>query len=263
MPHGFYSLIQYVPDSERAEGANVGVLVFSPQVEPQIVAVHSARPPHLRELCKQPPNDRELGSLMRSLAQRLRNDAPSDLPTFIKALGREAGKLRAITPRAVPVTDLHTTASELCQRLVGEAQTRDRTPKKIPEIEALRNEPGMAQVIRPNVTVPLAGRVLQASYEWVNGKPNVVVNTRLRDDNTATDTAIQWGGKGHLLRDNPADGISRQLAVVTTIDSKVSPRVREHIAAVFREFHVEWVRPDTMDEYIARIRREAHPVEDV
>lgn len=258
MRHGFYSLIQFVPDSERAEGANVGVLVFCPEVKPGIVAAHSARPPHLRDLCKQPPTERELAQLISSLEQRLRNDSPSDLPAFIKALGREAGKLRAISPRAVPMVDLPTTAQELCSRLVGEAPHRERSPRQIPAIEALRDEPGMADLIQRGGEVPVAGKIIKPSYVWQNGKPNVVVNTRLRDDQSATEAAYQWGAKGHMLLEKPVDATPRQLAVVTTIEKQVTPKARDEIGAIFKEFAVDWVRPDTLDAYVGRIRREVH-----
>ena len=261
MRTGFYSLIQYVPDGERAEGANVGVLVFCPESDERIVAVASSRPPHVRDLCRQhSPDEQELEHLVRSLERRLRSDAPSDLPSLIKALGREAGKLRAITPRAVPVTDPHATAQDLCRRLVGEVPHRERTLATIAEIEALRSEPGMADIIRTGVSVPIAGKTLRASYEWTNGKPNVVVHTRLRDDRTAADAACEWGGKGHLLLERPADKISRKLAVVTRIDPQVSDQIRREIGGIFQEFKVDWIPSEDLPAYVDRIRREAHAV---
>lgn len=259
MTHGFYSLIQYVPDHERAEGANIGVLVFCPQAADRVAAAWSPRPPHLRDLCRQDaPSEQDLGDLVQRLERRLHQDSPADLPGLIKALGREAGKLRLVTPRAVPVADLRETAQDLCRRLVGEVQHRERMPGKIAEIEALRAEPGMAEIIRTGVTVPVAGKMLRASYEWTNGKPNVVVHTRLRDDRTAADAACEWGGKGHLLLERPADTIPRKLAVVTRIDANVSDRARKDIGSIFEEFAVDWIPSENLPAYVARIRREAH-----
>lgn len=261
MSHGFYSLIQYVPDSERVEGANIGVLVFCPHASQCVATAWSIRPPHLRDLCHQhAPNEHDLGNLVQSLERRLQGDAPADLPSFIKAMGREAGKLRLITPRAVPVEDLQKTAQDLCLRLVGESQHRERMPSKIAEIEALRQESGMANIIRTGITVPVAGKILRPSYEWTNGKPNVVVHTRLRDDRTAADAACEWGGKGHLLLERPSDKIARKLAVVTRIDAQVSDRTRTEIGNIFREFKVDWIPSEQLPAYVERIRREAHIV---
>ncbi len=260
MLHGFYSLIQFVPDIERAEGANIGILVFSPQSNPSILAIHSSRPPHLRNLCQNLPSERDLQQLMQSFEQRLRNDAPTDLPTLIKALGREAGKLRAVTPRAVPVADMRATATDLCARLVGEALHRDRLPRKIAKIEALRKEFGMADIIQSGVSVPLAGKSFRAPYVWVNGKPNVVVNANIRDNQSAAETAILWGGKGDLLLNSPADGVSRKLAVVTKISPGVSTDMRKSVGSIFENFAVDWIRPDTLDDYVDRIRDEAHSI---
>lgn len=259
MIHGFYSLIQYVPDHERAEGANIGVLVFCPQAAERVVAAWSLRPPHLRDLCRRDaPSEHDLGDLVQRLERRMQQDAPADLPGMIKAMGREAGKLRLVTPRAVPVADLRETAQDLCRRLVGETQHRERMPGKIAEIESLREEPGMAEIIRIGVSVPVAGKMLRASYEWTNGKPNVVVHTRLRDDRTAADAACEWGGKGHLLLERPADKIPRKLAVVTRIDAAVSERARKEIGGIFREFAVDWIPSEQLPAYVARIRKEAH-----
>ena len=259
MSHGFYSLIQYVPDHERAEGANIGVVVFCLQGSERVAAARSGRPPHLRDLCgRDVPTEQELGDLVQRLERRLQQDTPSDLPGLIKAMGREAGKLRLVSPRAVVVTALRETAQDLCRRLVGESLHRERMPRKIAEIEALREEPGMADIIRTGVTVPVAGKVLRASYEWTNGKPNVVVHTHLRDDRTAADAACEWGGKGHLLLERPADKIERKLAVVTRIDAQVSERTRKEIGSIFREFKVDWIPSENLPAYVDRIRREAH-----
>lgn len=261
MRTGFYSLIQYVPDGERAEGANVGVLVFCPESDERIVAVGSSRPPHVRDLCRQDsPDEQELEHLVRSLERRLRSDAPTDLPSLMKALGREAGKLRTITPRAVPMTNLQETAQDLCRRLVGEAPHREPRLSKIAEIEALRGESGMADIIRTGVSVPIAGKMLRASYEWTNGKPNVVVHTRLRNDRMAADAACEWGGKGHLLLERPADNMPRKLAVVTRIDPQVSVQIRREIGHIFKEFKVDWIPSEQLPAYVDRIRREAHAV---
>jgi hypothetical protein len=259
MSHGFYSLIQYIPDYERAEGANIGVLVFCPLAAERVAAAWSPRPPHLRDLCRRDvPSEQDLADLMQRLQRRLQQDAPADLPGLIKAMGREAGKLRLVTPRAVPVTDLRETAQDLCQRLVGETQQRERMPGKIAEIEALRAEPGMAEIIRTGVSVPVAGKVLRASYEWTNGKPNVVVHTGLRDDHSAADAAYGWGGKGLMLLERPVDNIARKLAVVARIDSQVSERTRGDIRSIFEKFKVDWIPSDELPAYVARIRREAH-----
>ena len=56
---------------------------------------------------------------------------------------------------------MHATAQDLCRRLVGEAPHRERMLAKIAEIEALRVEPGMADLVRTGVYVPIAGKRLR------------------------------------------------------------------------------------------------------
>ena len=82
----------------------------------------------------------------------------------------------------------------------------------------------------------------------------MVVHTRLRDDRTAADAACEWGGKGYLLLERPADNILRKLAVVTRLDSQVSDQTLQEIGSIFQEFNVDWIPSEQLPAYVDRIR---------
>lgn len=256
---GYYSLVQYVPDSERAEGINVAVLVFVPGANPPITMAMSENPPHLREHSgTKTPTHQHLQELSRGLLRRLNHDAPQELAAYIKSIGRETGVLRALPPRAVAIINPELTSQELRDHLVGEAPKRSRLPKSIPEFEQLIGELGMSERIHRSVEVPIPGKMLKASYVWNNGKPNVVVNAKFQDDSSAVDLACQWGGKGKLLLENPVDKQPRKLAVIYQTTNDVSSQVRRDIQTILDDFQVDGIPPDRLSGYIKRVRAEAH-----
>lgn len=256
---GYYSLIQYIPDSERAEGINVAVLVFLPGANPPITMAMSEHPPHLREHSgAKTPTHQHLQELARGLHRRLNHDAPQELAAYIKSIGRETGVLRALPPRAVAIINPQLTSQELLDRLVGEALKRQRLPKTIPEFERLMGELGMGERIHRSVEVPIPGKMLKASYVWNNGKPNVVVNAHFPDDNRAVDLACQWGGKGKLLLENPVDAKPRKLALIYQTSNDVSGQVRRDIQTILDRCHVDGIPTDRLSEYIDKVRAQAH-----
>ncbi len=120
---GFYTIMQFCPDLARAECANVGVVLFTPENEPM------AKLGNGRELVEprfpeEEINERRLAFSMKGLKERLRRArirSPEDLKSFIS---KEAGVLRLTQPRALTVEDRNRVVDELFKRLVEPKRKR-------------------------------------------------------------------------------------------------------------------------------------------
>lgn len=115
---GFYTIMQFCPDAERGECANVGVVVFPPEAEPTAELLGKGSELLQLRFPEEDVDEHRLTVSMRGLVERLRRArirSPGDLKSFIS---KEAGALRLTAPRALIVEDGQKVVAELFQRLV-------------------------------------------------------------------------------------------------------------------------------------------------
>jgi hypothetical protein len=122
-----YSLLQYVPDSARAEGANVGVVLFVP--ETGSVAVRTT--PTLARVKKFFSPDKvalkRIELALQSAEHRLRLaqgefKSEDDFARFVAA---RADAVRLTPPRLTIIYDASNWLDDLYEELVGEADSNE------------------------------------------------------------------------------------------------------------------------------------------
>lgn len=120
---GHYSLIQYQPSIERAEGVNVGVVLVCDGLDPPCHVMMSESSNLARRRFPDHMIDVErIQSAKAALAVRLRRlTSFDDLCLFYE---REAGNLVVMPPRIVVVTDPRATIVELFADLVEEVKVQ-------------------------------------------------------------------------------------------------------------------------------------------
>ena len=117
---GYYSLIQFVPDAGRAEGANVGVAIVCPADGSFHVVLSDSNEAPGRRFGKGSFDDARLTVAKRAIAERLRHDlsANPNLDGLLRAGSLEGNSLILSAPRAAVADDVAMTARALHDELV-------------------------------------------------------------------------------------------------------------------------------------------------
>lgn len=262
---GYYSLIQFCPDSSRLESVNVGVLLFCP--EAHFLAARTTAANHrAAQLVGRDGLDKSaLNSAKRAIERRLNVDRESfqtleDLQHFVASRGNV---LKLTDPRPIKVFDPQNDLDALFAELVG---GRPRTvPSKpvIPELdEAFRRLHGQGRArLDWAVDVPILGRTLRVPYAYRNGVWNLVKPLRFSGSETVvTNTAMGLAVEGDLLRKHgiDQDGEKRLVVVSVFADKGVSAAVRSRVADLLLEYRVGLVRQNELPGFLASVELEAH-----
>ena len=117
---GHYSLIQFVPDRGRAEGANVGVVVVCPKLAAFRVLMCESNDGPTRHFGVAVVEEARLDIAKNALAHRLRADLLErpTLETLERARSLEGNALVIGSPRSVAVGDIDRVAARLLDELV-------------------------------------------------------------------------------------------------------------------------------------------------
>jgi hypothetical protein len=123
---GYYSIVQYVPSLERGEGANIGVVLFSPK-------------PHFLKASMDQGNDRirrffskdtrldidQLNVLKKSFEERLQGETESihTREDFNHFIATRANQFQLTTPRAIKFENPENELDELYEALVDRSRT--------------------------------------------------------------------------------------------------------------------------------------------
>jgi len=261
---GYYSLIQYCPDYSRLEVANIGVVLFCPELR-----FLKARMVRGNDRVRRIFHGREIdlpqieGAKM-AIAERFET-AQSDITTlddlkqFIASRGND---ILLTPPRPVKVVEPDADLNRLFGELVGgrSRSLRERGQAEIPELDQLLRQRKVAGKIQFNVpvTLPIVGRRLEFPYAYRNGLLNLIRPKRFpAHEGSALNSAYTLAVDGDLLSRHPEGGIKRQLIVVSAFEDPQSG-LSMKIHNLLDEFGVRDVPVTGLAHFIAEIEREAH-----
>ncbi|HEY5314551.1 MAG TPA: DUF3037 domain-containing protein [Pirellulales bacterium] len=264
----YCSLIQYCPDRFRAEGINVGVVLFSPQ-PPCIRARMTAKHARVRKMFGTSGRDLDALKLAkRAMESRLNANngeiaTAADLRSFIAT---RANDLRMTEPRLIKVTDVESELERLYHELVefGSGATlvrSDSVPEALPPklndvIYRLSNE---GRIWKPGkIQIPIRNRSIDIPYAYQNSTVNLVkpyAFTAKRAETQAASLAID----GDLIQRHQIDGKGHRLIVVSTReDPTLAHELSEHIEPLFREYRVRLVRSNEAEAFASEVEQQAH-----
>ncbi len=264
---GYYSLIQYCPDRFRAEGANVGVLLFTPQT-PALRARVTEFGRHARKMFHLDAAETlRVCRASRAIADRVEHSQDEiltveDLQHFIDT---RANDIRITSPRLVKVENVDADLERLFADLV------EREPQDHVAVAAVVSpsvlDSTFARLIASNratgpreVVVPVRGTTLAVPYAYQNGVLNLVKPEKFSKSlDKAMDKASVLAIAGDSLQTTPEDGEARQLVVVS--EGKSTPRRREteaRLSELFERYHVRFVSSKHIKEFAAEVETSAH-----
>lgn len=259
---GFFSIVQYCPDLDRGESANVGVVLVVPGVRFLGVRFTEDNEGPKQRFGKDTFDDARLAVAKHALEGRLRHEGgdwsePEDLVRFSK---KEGNHLLLTPPRVILVEDAAAELTELFQRLVHvDARHRRRQPK--PDLKVLFEPKLIGRPLRRNlhVEIPEMGS-LEIPYAYKNGRLNLIRPEGFPiDEKSATTRANDLAVKGHLIYKHPDEnGEERKLIVVGGFDPSTPEALKHRIEFVLREHEARLVREEEIDAFAEEVRREAH-----
>ena len=263
---GYYSLIQYCPDRSRLEVANVGVMLFCPELHFLKTRVAEGND-RIRKIFGVSGDDlARIEDMKQTIVERLQVESVSlpalqDVQQFIMTRGNDV----ILTPlRPMRVVNPEADLENLFKDLVGHRVRTSRGAEQslIPELdEAMQSDRIKGKVFRSlRILLPLTERSLLIPYAFRNGKLNLIQPERFSDKKSelfqkASDLAFS----GSLLakHKDPESGIDRKLIVVSSFESSVRgilPRVDE----LFLEYGVRHIPVEDIGGLVEEIEQEAH-----
>jgi len=262
---GYYSLIQYCPDYSRLEVANIGVMLFCPEL--RFLKTRMSRG---NDRVRRFFHDRQLDlsgldGAKAAIAERFdwaENEFTTldDLKAFIASRGND---ILLTSPRPVKVGDPVADLNELFIELVG---ARSRSLRaggyaEIPELDRLLRDRKLDNKVQfdLSISLPIVGRQLEIPYAYRNGVLNLIRPKRFAaHEGSALKSAYGLAVDGDLLARHPDAGSRRKLIVVSAYETPRSG-FETKIHDLLGDFGVREVPTTGLLDFVAEIEREAHP----
>jgi hypothetical protein len=262
---GYYCLIQYCPDAARLEAANVGVVLFCPDV-PFLGARTAPSNDRVSRFFGRDSIDPErLNAAKKALEDRLRVERASfrelaDLEKFVRT---RANELILTPPRPITVRAPERELGELFEELVGKRERKVKKASRLQTLDQVFHKLKLQGRARLNVRVeiPVLKRTVKFPYAYNNGVLNLVKPQQFSDEEErATKTAMELAIEGDLLsRHTVEEGRKAKLIVVSSFEPEEVPSgLRDRIHDVLEEYNVEPVPAERVKEFARKVEREAH-----
>lgn len=257
---GYYSVVQYCPDRSRLEAANIGVLLFCPELG-YLQARTSRDNARIRRFFRSEGHDwARINSFKQGFDERLEAERPdiqsvADLERFIATRGNE---LLITPPRPMKVYDPNAEITQLFGELVG---GQPRPPKRANLRRALQKRfsaAGVQNKIRESITVnvPIFNREVEVPFGYQNGRLHLLQPVRFegRDVAQAMNTACKYAVEGQSLFGSPdAKFGPLQLVVIGRFRSK-DDEARAPVRRILESHDVRLFGMSELPDLIEEIR---------
>lgn len=257
---GYYSIIQYCPDLMRLEGANVGVVLFCPELG-RIQARTAKGNQRIRRFFGSEDDDwAQINAVKFSIEQRLKVEGErfqslADLEQFIATRGNE---IRLTPARSIRVVDFDTELQRLFDRLVGGRARREEARAVRNTLELAFAQAGVDHYLEKKVSVPLAAwhQRVKAPYGFQNGRFNLIKPAPFQGlkPSNVLNRVSRYAVEGDLLYEHP-DAKRGDLKLIVV--GQFGPDQQEEQSAaeeVFRKNHTELYTSEDLDRLIRLIK---------
>lgn len=259
---GFFSIIQYCPDLDRQEAANIGVVLCIPRLKYVGVRLSLDNEAPKQRFGKNAFDDGRLTLAKRGLETRLLREgtewsSPDDLSTFA---AREGNNLVVLPPRTMMVRNADTELDELFTRLVYVKPVERRRLRK-PDLKSIF-EPQLVGVRLERdycIQLPRIGE-MKFPYAFQNGKMNLIYPEAFPfDEGAAEGTAEKLAVRGHVIHNLSMETDQQQkLVVVAAFPDSTTREARDRIQYILNECDTRLVEESELPGFVEEIRTTAH-----
>lgn len=261
---GYCSIIQYCPDSARLEVANVGVVLFCPDLK-FLKALTSKGNQRIRKFFGvSSPDKEQINWMKQSLERRLCANADQfvKLDEFEQFVQTRANLLRLSSPRVVRFDDPESELQRLYHKLVSSKKATERRQMEQSLRDAFTSEDVAPLVSTKKISVPLnkLNQKISFPFSFQNGRRNLIRSSRFTDQHQLRQQIGQLSFEGRLLYEQPATELGElQVVVVGELEPAVSEQ-SETIHEILCESHVDFYPLQKLDNLVEHIRKTAKPL---
>lgn len=269
----YYSIIQYCPDLSRLEAANIGVLLFCPELN-FLQALTDEAEARVRKFFG--AHERKRGHVTvfrRAIEARLQVEEEhfrtlADVEEFIS---RRANSIQLTVPRPVKVHDPAVQLRELFTRLVADgAQANTKAPKTriAHSVRKVLNQVFTDESIEPLIAknlvinVPAFHQQLKVPFGYQNGSFNLIQPVRF--DNKGEDAASREASfhalAGQSLAAEPDARLGELQLTVVAQFAPEQQETKEMVSTLLREHNVKLFALDNIDQLVEEIRTTGKPL---
>ncbi|MCC7437206.1 MAG: DUF3037 domain-containing protein [Armatimonadetes bacterium] len=258
---GYYSIVQYVPDIERTEGINIGIVLFCPEknyLQVQLSSTNDRIGRFFESKKEIGLNLARIKVLKQGFEERIafekgRIANQEDFGLFVASRGNH---LLLTEPRPIKIIDPNIELEQLFNRLVGSSPTRTNDNRRLKllqkQFERYIADYQIGGLVQRNVelNLPTLGRTEKFPYGFCNGQENVIkpvvfVSTERSNVNRACVLAMEG-------RDLATVNIKLNvLADLNVIGS-------DHIYQTLTTMGVALHPADHIEEFVQEIKKSAH-----
>ncbi|MGP0064028.1 MAG: DUF3037 domain-containing protein [Isosphaeraceae bacterium] len=257
---GYYSLIQFCPDQSRLEAANVGVVLFCPELDFLEVRLAGDNSRIQRFFGKHAFNWSRINSYKQGIKERLEIEGkdfrgPEDLKVFGQ---RRGNNIQLTPPRPITVREPRSDLQQLFEEVVGHR-------KRSQDVMGFRRR-FVEQLTRANlgpklkrdieIHVPSLNKEIDVPFGYQNGRFNLIqpVSFRAGDPAQLRRTASAHAIDGIALYEH-ADCDLGELELVVVGDFRSNAKeVREDIQRILRQGRTKLYTSQEVDDLIQEIR---------
>lgn len=265
---GYFSLVQYCPDLARQEAANVGVVLFCPDL--QFIRARTADTiGRIRRFFGQDVDGyHHLHGMMDALSHRLDIEQAEfkTLEDLQKFISTRANKIILTQPKPMLVTDPKADLQALFLELVAEPTKPLTVQAQLPlrqRLDAVLMDNDVRRFIQRKIEVQVSTlkETLRVPYAYQNGRFNLIrpVEFKHQNESSVKTAACKHAVEGlSLYRHRDVKFGDLQLIVVG--DFTAAPKdSTEMVAGIFREHEVRLVTPNELPALKQEIVSHAKP----
>lgn len=259
---GFYSIIQFVPDLDRAEGANVGIVLVVPELGYLEVSMAPDNEAPKQRFRVTDIDEVRLNVAKEGIRARILRDGeawktPSDLIHFASC---EGNHLTLLSPRTILTKDPAADLKRLFERLAHTEPRHHRSLAK-PTLDQLAYLKFSGAPLRENIEVKLPKfRPLKFPFAYKNGALNLILPEAFPlKAADAEKKASELAVRGHILHKHRNEaGEEQKLVVVGAFYDSIPSEVKERIGYIFQEHDSRLVPDSEIEAFTEEVRRVAH-----
>jgi hypothetical protein len=255
---GYYSLIQFCPDSSRLEGVNIGVVLYLASEKRLKVRITRNNQRIRRFFGNQ--NWQLVKRARLSIENQLLSQQFLSIEELENYISKRANIVQLTPPRPMRITDLETDVNNLFDRLVGE-EHKERKRRVDTQLTDKLFEAGVVGLVKKSVIVEIPGfkQSIQVPYGYQNGRYNLISPVQFDSDQEAFLTKTGKNAiEGKLLYDTPDNTLGEmRLVVVANFDEQIESAARELVKTIFNQNNVTLYTFDNLDPLVDDIRRSA------
>lgn len=265
---GYYSLVQYCPDVARQEAANVGVVLFCPELSFLEARLASSNHRVRRFFGEEADQYQHLNAMKQALQDRFRVEAADfrSLENLQRFVETRANKLILTNPKPVKVFDPPQDLGALYQELVEDLKKPLSEPPALPlrkRLDNALNQERLRTLVRRDITVevPALKRPVTIPYGFQNRFLSLIQPAEFNQQSVArlTTAACKFAVEGRSLFEHPHPHLgAMQLIVVGDFrpGDQEGPQI---VSDLFDEYSVRLFTGNMVDDLAEEIAANAKP----